>query len=341
MATKSKDPLAKLKSDGPADVYFIDGEERVLVDEAIKTIKQAALPKTAADFNFESLSGRDVAMVRVLDAANTLPAFAARRLVIVHQAEKLVGGTKAKVKAQDVEPLLAYLESPSPTTTLVFVGDRFDGRAKVYTRAKKKAVVIRYDRPKPREMPMRVRERAKALGLEVREDALRAVVDAVGTDVSEASRTLELAALYVGPNESRAITADDIAAVATITREENIFALVDQLGAGDRAQVMRGLFQMVQVSREPALRILAMLARQLRMLVRAKIRGGPEGRLARELGVPPFVAGKLLRQVRGYQLDDLTRSLYEVGQADRALKGGALPDLRALERLAFSSMPQR
>src|SRR6185503_2424365 len=83
------DPLEELKERGPRPIYVVDGEERMLVDEAVRTIKEHALPKNARDFNFDSFSARDAGIIKILDAAQTLPAFAPRRLVLVNHADKL------------------------------------------------------------------------------------------------------------------------------------------------------------------------------------------------------------------------------------------------------------
>jgi DNA polymerase III delta subunit len=66
----------------------------------------------------------------VVEAAQTLPMIAPRRVVIVLQAERLFAGRKrrggdAEPDEEDgagsLEALIEYLEAPSPTTTLLFV----------------------------------------------------------------------------------------------------------------------------------------------------------------------------------------------------------------------------
>lgn len=331
----TKDPLARLETAGPEPVYVIDGEERVWVDEAVARLKKAAVPAHAADFNFDVLNGKQTSAAQIVDASNMLPAFAERRMVLVHHADKLLA-------ASDVDTLIAYAKDPSPTTTLVIVADKkFDGRSKGYGAIKKAGTALRFDTPKPREMPAAVRARAKALNVQIDDAGVRALVDAVGTDVSRASQVLEVLLLYVGPEASRPITADDVVEVAAVTREENVFQLVDDIGARDRARVLAGLHQMLVVSREPALRLLALIARHYRMLLKARqaIEGGvPRGQLASVLGAPPFVVDKVLRQARGYDQAGLVRGLQRIASTDRALKGGRLSPVRAMERLALSLM---
>src|SRR5688500_1772536 len=130
-------------------VYLIDGEERLLVDEAVRKLKEESLPKQARDFNFDSFNGKEAVMSKVIGAAQMLPAFAPRRVVMVENADKVID----KIAEDDAALLLAYLQKPSPTTVLIFVGEKFDARSKIFKAFQKSGTVIRHSKPKPREMP--------------------------------------------------------------------------------------------------------------------------------------------------------------------------------------------
>lgn len=327
------DPYQVLASEGPQNVYVIDGEERVLVDEFVAAVRDAAVPPNARDFNMDNFSGREAPLARVLDAAQTFPAFAPRRLVICQHADKLDfdGGHDA---------FTAYLANPSPTSTVMFVAEKFDARTKMYKAAQKAKVTVRFERPTQREMPDLVRQRARKMKIDIEGAAVRALCDAVGTDVGAASQALEVLALYVG-EPKRKISADDVAAVVAVTKEENIFALVDAIGTGNAAAVLEGLNGILEVAREHPLRTLGMVARHYRNLVNARAAldaGVPRGELQAIVRVPPFVMDNLLSQARRHSLADLTRGLAAVTATDRDLKGGALDGSRAMERLVFRLM---
>jgi DNA polymerase-3 subunit delta len=331
----AKDPLEDLKSQGPKPIYAIDGEERLLVDEAVRLLKEHALPKNARDFNYDSFNGKDAKLIRIVEAAQMLPAFAPRRMVLVENADEL--------DFDDAEVLLGYLENPSPTTVLVFVAgkENFDARTKVYKAFQRSGVTIRYARPKPREMPDVVRRRAKSLGIAIDDAAIRALIDAVGTDASGAFQALELLTLYVGPGEKRAIGVSDVAAVVSLTKEESIFALADAIGLADRATALRGLHAMLTVAREPALRVLAMIARHWRNLARARSlldAGMPPKEIEAAVGIPPFLLDNLLSQARRKPAATFAAGLQAIADTDKALKGGALDYTRAMERLVLGLM---
>jgi DNA polymerase-3 subunit delta len=326
--------LADLQKNGPKPLYAVDGAERALVDDAVRAIKAASLPETARDFNYDVFSAKETPVIRIVEAAQTMPAFAKRRLVVVNHAEKIDG--------ENADALIGYVENPNPYAVLLLIADRFDARTRLYKALKKSGVALRFDKPKLSEMPHIVRQRAERIGVSIEGAAIRALVDAVGADATAAWQALELLALYVGPNSGKAIALSDVEAVVTATKEESIFALVDAIGSGNRAAVLEGLHQMLASAHEHPLRVLAMVARHYRNLtkVRAALdRGASRAEIQSLAGVPPFVLDNLIGQARRQPLSALCRGVVACGEADRDFKGGPLDDDRAMERLALSLMP--
>lgn len=344
------DPFSALATEGPAPVYAVDGVS-VLVDEFVRAIRSTVFPPEAAgvDFNFDQLTGPETSWARVLDTAQTLPAFALRRLVIVHQANVLLEprgrGERAKEEAdRAVEALSAYLEAPSVTTTLVLVArDKWDGRLRAHKALKKADVLVRFEPPREREMPALLRERAKVLGAVLEPDAARALVAAVGTDLATAIKSLEQLWLYVGPESGQPITRADVDAVVSDVREENVFQLMDAIAGGQRGEALAGLHKIFALARERndaiAFRTFGLLARQYRNLLGARAAldaGARPGDLPKLLGVPPFAADKLVDLARHGSAGRLARALASIAATDRAFKGGVLDHPRALERLVLA-----
>ncbi len=165
-------------------------------------------------------------------------------------------------------------------------------------------------------------EEARRRGLELASGVPEALVAALGEAPGLLVRELEKLALYVHPR--RRIERADLEAVTPVRLEGNIFALVDALGAGDGATALRQLARLLGEGAHPAY-LLYMVARQLRLLLLAREaleRGASPEEAARTLGVPPFVARKLLRQVRPLSLARLIQAHRALARADFALKTG-------------------
>lgn len=342
MASRSSgptgDPLAHLSEDGPRAVYVIDGDERVLVDEAVLAIRDAAVQARARDFNLDVMSAKEATLSRALDAAQTLPAFAPLRVVIVKDVEKWTDPKKGEDDSRtDLAPLLRYLESPSPTTVLMLVAsETFDARTKFYKAFDKVGATIRFAHPHEREMPRVVAARAKKMGISIAPAAIDAVVDAVGVDVGAAIAALEKLALYAG---SRAITRADVDELVSPVKEESVFQLSDAVGARDLRRALMLLHTMIGGEQAHPLQLLALLARQwrqlatLRALLDAK---AGSGEIEAAVKVPPFILGKLKDQARKQSLSALTQGLSAIAEADRRMKGLArLDGARVMEKLVL------
>ncbi|MEE2901157.1 MAG: DNA polymerase III subunit delta [Myxococcota bacterium] len=326
----NQDPLGHLKKDGPLPVYILHGEERLLVQEALEELKLAGLPPTAVDFNLDVFLAKDTTATKIADAARMLPAFAPRRMVIVKDADKL--------KADTLNDLQTYLDDPSPTTTLIFVGHKFDARTKFYKSIKKVGAAIKFDHPNLRQLPRLIRDRATKMNIDLRDGAVHALVDSVGADLGGLVSALEKVALYVGPDSGKPVTANDVESVVSHVREESIFELTDAVGTKNLPVAFKLVHQIVNVSRNHPLALLGLVASHWRRLTvtRAMLADrAPKGDIEAALSLPPFVVEKIMRQARNQTLPRLVLGLRAIAEADQALKGGRLPPIRVMESLVL------
>jgi DNA polymerase III subunit delta len=110
-------------------------------------------------------------------------------------------------------------------------------------------------------------------------------------------------------------------------RTDSIWALVDGVSDRDGRRALRAASALL-ADREPPLRILAMVARQLRMIARmrqALAEGQPPQEACRTAGAPPFKARELARAAKRFSEADLRAAFVAVADADRALKGSKRP----------------
>jgi len=135
----------------------------------------------------------------------------------------------------------------------------------------------------------------------------------------------------VGPGQR--IDQAAVEACVTRIRVDSIWALVDAVGLRDRKKALLAAMSLL-ADREPPLKILAMLARQLRMV--GKMRDGlaqglaPEA-AAKAAGAPPFKARELTESARRFRLTDLSRAFAVIAETDLLLKGSKQPGDVVLE----------
>lgn len=321
-----QDALVRLAREPIRPVYLIEGQEAVLIDAAIDLLVDRVLPEAQRDFNLDRMSGQNADVRRIIDTAQTFPAFATHRCLVVRQAHLLTWDSKG--------PLAVYLESPSETSVLIFCGDKFDARSRSIQKAKKAGFHFPLEAPKPRQLPGVLARYAKKHEIQISQRAVQAVAEA-SPSLSASVQNLKMLALYAADRE---IGEDDVCAVLQSAKEESVFDLVDAVGRGDRGQSFAMLDRLVRHSGAAPLRVLHMLARHYRSLLRAaeaRRLNMDRAATAKHVGGPPFLLERLRTQSARYAVSDLTGALEAIQRTDVGLKGGALDPLRGLERLVL------
>lgn len=313
--------------------YLLLGEESFLKEEALREIRQAVLGagEEAVVGNLAVFEGASCSMGEILDAARTLPMFAPRRLVWVRECEKM--------KDPEVEALRGYLESASPSATLVFStgAGKPDARRALLRLLQSSARVLEFPLLKGSAVPAWIRRRAAQLEVQLDPDAALLLELQVGPDLRRLDQELRKAIEYVAP--SRAISAGILEETLGAPSGGSGFDFAEVSAAGDAESAIRLLRRILADGEEPV-RLLFLLARQLRILIQGKelLGAGKGGRdLAAALGIPPypFLIDKVQKQIRQFPSRASAPALRLILRSDRALKAGAGKPSGILERLVL------
>lgn len=293
-------------------VVGFGGAERVFVDDALATLRGRVLAGGLADFNHDRTSLKDKRGPEILSLCKTLPVMAKQRLVEVRDADA--------ANEADVEAFAAYLENPNPETVLALVFGDIDLRDKLpkLLDKAKQAVLCRFDHPKEREMPALVARRAKKLKIRLAPGAADALAVTVGTDLTLLERALEKLQIAIDP-ASGDITADDVSKHVADTHLEDAFAFVRAVAVGNREAAARGAAAL-QAAREEPLRLLGLLAWQLRQVAQARALLDDGKDAARELNLFGDRAGPVLQAARRYDPARHAQRIVLLADADLALK---------------------
>lgn len=317
-AVEVDEVLGELDAGRTRPVYVLVGPERWRIDRVVAAIRKAALDEASAAWNLEIFAGKEGKAVRILAAARTPPMMGRGRLVLVRDADAL--------EPAEQDALAPYLEDPNPTTTLVLVAEKIDGRRKVAVAARKSGAWLDAPAVPERALPSWAMRLAKSRGHDLDGAAAAALVEACGADLYLLDDALQRLGLYVG--EGRPIPAAAVGACIAPLRSGNVFELVDAIGRRQTPRALALLGQLLD-AREPGLRILWWMARHVRQLVVAR-ENAPRD-LPGKLGVPPFVADKLAQQAKGFSPSTLERALDVLSTTDLELKGAKRTERLVLE----------
>jgi DNA polymerase-3 subunit delta len=309
------------KGELPAVVAF-GGAERVFVDDALVAVRSRVLSGGLADFNHDRTSARERRGVDVVALCNTLPVMAPRRLVEVRDADAFADA--------DVEVFAGYLEKPCQETVLCLVFGDIDLRDKLpkLLDKSKAALLCRFDHPKDRDMPRLVERRARRHKLSLMPGAADALALTVGTDLTLLERALEKLAIAVDGD----VSADDVARHVADTHLEDAFAWVRAVARGDRDAAVAATAAL-QAAREEPLRLVGLLAWQLRQTATARALLDEGRDPARELNLFGDRAAAVLQSARALEAPRHAARLVRLADADRELKSSRQPPWLLMMRL--------
>ncbi len=322
------DLLCAIERGEIAPLYCLHGPERFLVDRVVAALRQKILGATAGDnsgFSYEAFDLKEVALIEVLAAARTLPMFAKRRLVIARGLEQ--------VKADGLEPLTVYAAHPNPSTCLVLLAEKVDGRLRAFAALRRAGYLHEFARLRDRELGPFIAREARTRGLTIDSDAALALANAAGPDLGRLMQALEQLEIYVG--RAGRISRAQVEELVPESRERNVFELTKAIGTGDTRRALDLVTNMLR-NREPPLRVQAMLLRQLRQIWRAKELAAanvPRAEMAAAVGLPPFFLDDVLVPARRMSVAALRRSFECLYQADRAFKSSRVDPEVQLTRL--------
>ncbi len=296
-----------------ASLYLIVGPERFFAERIVGKLRERLGLTDRGALNYEQLHAHDLPVSELLVRANTLPMFGERRLVVVDAIDDW--------KSAELEQLIDYVRRPSATTCLLLLAEKMDRRKSIFKEIAKHHRVISAATVVDRQLPGFCALLAREKGLTFNHQLAQQLAGAIGSDLIKLDRTLDLLLTYLG--DQRTVTGEDIEAVVSGVSEESIFVLLNALITGSPHTVLALTHRLLGQGEQP-LFILAMLSRQIRLLLRTRElidRGVALGEMGRLLGQAPYQVQNLLTQAKQTTLQSLGSTLRFLSQLDRELKG--------------------
>ncbi len=307
----------------PPHIYLLLGEEDLLVEQALHRLLDQLIPAEERSLNLDVIYTDEIEFPDLITRIDTLPFFGRRRAVVVKDMD-------AWNPAQQ-ERMAAYLEQGPPPSALILIGADLDRRRRLYTTIRRLGEIQEFPRLSVRELPAWINARVKQEGRRIDPDAMELLVARVGPGLRQLS--LELGKLFAFAGPEATITREDVEATVSRQSESTIFMLVDAIGEQRAGRALAHLDDILREEAAPY--VLFMIARQFRLLLRASVllqRKAAPGTIQQALGVPPFVARRMMEQAKNFPPSLFPQIFGRLQEADRAIKTTGHPRL-ALETL--------
>jgi DNA polymerase-3 subunit delta len=298
---------AAATASGP--VAVIVGDEELLVERAVARLAAAAVAESGSavrEVTGGGLSPGDLAQL-------TSPSlFDAAPVVVIRDAQD--------AGKEVAEELAAVVAAPPDGVRIVLThAGGAKGKALLTGLTRGGAQVV--DCPKVTRFGDRmqfVRDEFRAAGRRIDDSGVRALIDAVGSDLREiASACAQLAADTAGTVDQTVV-----ARYYRGRAEASGFAVADRAMEGRLPEALEVLRWALAVGVSPVL-ITSALAQGVRLAGRvgAAPRGQSPAALAAEVGAPPWRIDKVRQQLRGWTPAGIGQALAAVAEADAQVKG--------------------
>jgi DNA polymerase-3 subunit delta len=305
-------------------VILIDGDDPGLVAEAAHKLVDELVSDVDRALAVEDFSGEEVDLAVVADGCATPPFLVERRVVVVREVGRFV--------ADEVAPLLAYLEDPLPTTVLVLVagGGHIPPKLVAAVKAHGHVVATKVDarhsgdwvRDRLRQAPVRLDGPAEAL-----------VKEHFGEDVARLTSLVGvLAAAYgegakLGPAQVEPYLGD----AGAVTP----WAFTDAIDSGDAATALVMMRRLLGGGGRHPLEVLAILRSHVQSRLRVDSPSiGTEQQAAAAMGIgagrSTYPAKKALAAAQRWGPAGVAAAVALVADAEVDLKGASAWPLEAV-----------
>jgi DNA polymerase-3 subunit delta len=238
--------------------------------------------------------------------------------------------------------LADYVERMPPTTVLVLEDGELRSGNPLLTALKPKARVEGFPRLSTHQLEGWIARRARELGVIFDKPALMRLAEATPSDLTEdrqwhglwwLAAEIEKLTLFAGGGR---ITEEDVERLVPAVLQTRVYTLADAVVRREREAALTALERLLMAG-QPAPVLLTTIAGRLRqlLLLRELLAGGvPEPEIRERLGLRnPAQFDILRRQAQMLPSPRLEAAYLRVLEADRAIKGGRVDEVTALETL--------
>ena len=317
--------IRALKTEPLERLYIFYGEETYRRETAIGMIRRRLSPDGGFDWDSVVLRGRGVTPDAISEAVSTPPLSAERKLVLVREFDPL---------KNDISEIAASL--PDDVCLIFDMEDpdwKPDKRTKAYKELAKYGFFAEFRVASPEELAGFIKRCFKDRGHSIEQAETEYLIFLCTNLMAGLLQEIEKIAAYA---HDERITRADIDAVASRAVESRVFELCDELAANHTGRALL-LLADLETSREPAIAVTAVIARQFRQLYAARLAlesGRDRAYIMQLTGLRfPYHANRLIDSARRIPLSLLRYALLSCMEADAELKSSRAADYDTVRML--------
>jgi DNA polymerase-3 subunit delta len=277
-----------------SNFYLLKRRLDELVDKFVAEYGELAL---------ERIDAEEAEPQAVLDAVQSLPFLASRKLVVVRS----LGANKAA--SGQIEQII---DSAGGTTDIIFYEPAPDKRTAYFKVLKSRTQLEEFNEMDSHSLAKWLTEESKNHGGELSQGEASYLVERVGTNQEQLANELEKLITYE-PN----VTRDNIDLLTVKTPQSKVFDLLDAVFAGNKKRALE-LYDEQRAQKVEPQAIMAMMAWQLELIALAKYgKDKDANHIAKDTGISPYPLTKAQRLAGKMSEDQLKESINRALEIDK------------------------
>jgi DNA polymerase-3 subunit delta len=313
-------------------VYFLCGEEPYYIDIISDKLEKTVLDDNEKEFNQTIVYGKDTDLATIMSLAKQFPMMSEYQVVIVKEAQNLKelnknadedGESKSSKSSNAVAQFQAYVQSPQPTTILVFCYKykTLDKRSALTKAIQKNAVYAEFSKLYDNQIPDWINAYVKEKKYAISPKASFLMSEFLGSDLSKIAN--EIDKLVINLKEGSEITAEAVQDNIGISKEYNIFEFQDALAKKDvlKANRIVNYFAANEKENHPVMITGSLYNYFSKILKYHFLQDKSKFTAAQALGVNPFFVEGYAKAAANYNTGKLKQVFSYLKECDLKTKG--------------------
>lgn len=309
-------------------LYIIHGADDYSVTREINRIKKNIGEAADMDGNVTVLDGTQATLEQIRVACETFPFLSEKRFVVINKlfsrfVSRRTGKSLSKSKKGiDAESIAEIINTLQQTTELVLVDEEIKTTNPLYKLVHKNAAIKAFPPLRGVDLKHWVANEINLRGGNISPTALNMMIRLIGSNLWILSNEIDKLITYT---DGEKIEESHVRDLVSYTQQVNVFGLVDAIVEEDLLKAQSNLQKLIDEGESP-MGLLAMLVRQIRLIVRVKaMRQNGEKNLDIRSKLRlnnEFVFNKVLDQSRHYDFKRLRQVYNRIVETDHAIKTG-------------------
>lgn len=317
----------ELKEDKLNSLYLLYGEERFLLETAVKKIKKL-FGKVILGINYIQIDETNLSSII---NEISMPAFGCeKKLIVIKNTGVVSQATRKKIDStlDDIRnKISSYIKENMDIinqTVVIVVIEESIGKNELVKIIEENGVICNFEKLKPIQIINRLKGIASAYKVNITDDTLKYLVEISGTSMQELINEIRKLIEYQGENGT--ITKQDIDKLATPNIESVIFDLTDSLGKKEIRKALDILKELIY-NKEPIQKIIITLYNHFKKLYIIKLAERYNKSVSDSLKLKPnqmFLISKYKKQSEYFKESEIREIIQKLIDLDTSYKSGII-----------------